>query len=155
MVLILFWYKPLQVKFSSNNFNLRTKSPNLLEHVSTVQISMFNTHIDKKYMSGSALKAKIKVLWLLTSSKEIKIKMRSWIRFGICNCILLNNYCFDLNRLNWAFFILIYTSIARFPFFPCFYFFSYILVLVISAKVRLAFYFYWNMLSCIVVFLAL
>lgn len=46
--------------------------------------------------------------------------MRSWIRFGISNCILLNNYCFDWNRLNWAFFILNshkYVLLLIFPFF--------------------------------------
>ena len=35
--------KPLEVKFSPNKFNLRTKSPNLLKHVPSVHFSNSKT----------------------------------------------------------------------------------------------------------------
>lgn len=103
----------------------------------------------RRKKSGTGIKSlKLKVFWL---RQRNKIKMRSWIRFGISNCILLYNYCFDWNRLNRAFSILIlvfpfFLLLLRFLLF--FFYFSHILVLFISANVRLAFYWDSALMYC-------
>lgn len=43
--------KPLEVKFSPNKFNLRTKSPNLLKHVPSVHFSNRKLYTNFKAVS--------------------------------------------------------------------------------------------------------